>query len=296
MSTINVRSYPLCSLLVVALASTLSHAQATSTLAETEPSSLNLSINENVAVRQELARIIISDDYATASESTQWEYIDKSDTDLNWLEKWLESIFGQSDDSERSDSEPIALLSLLLKILFVAALLAFIIWVLSRAGYLTGWAERLKAHNGRRSRIRNQEAGELTQGWEQLSAHEQIPAIVKALIQDNNYTEAASVLYRGSLRWLSSVQGLTITVADTEQQCLAQLQQLNDSSSHLFISQIIRLWLQMAYQESYITDSKSLSLPLQQLADQWLAQLPVSSATIALANVTDADNIQLRGR
>lgn len=285
-------------LAMVLFVSTLSHAETTETglsapiednaehsslMTSKTPESVSesLGFDKSTATRQAVASIIISEDYAIATESSHWQYInksaDKSDGDLSWLEKWLESIFGQ-ERSEGGSTDAIALVSLLLKILLIAALIAFIIWVLRRAGYLAGWTERIRGHTGRRSQIQNNQAGEHLQGWEQLSAHEQIPAIVSQLLQDNKLIAAASVLYRGSLRWLTSVQRLPIAVADTEQQCLAQIQQLNDSKPHLFISHIISLWLQAAYQRPNGHNAEQLSVQLQRQADQWLAQLPTSAA------------------
>ena len=236
-----------------------------------------------------------SEDYANSEEITSWEPIekpDKSEADLDWLEEFLESIFGASNDTESS----VALFSMLLKFLLVAALLAFIIWVLRRAGYLVGWAERINKHTGRRSSSQlHQQAGQ-HQGWEELPSHEQIPDLVKQYLIEGKITQAASVLYRGSLRWLVVSEHLPIAAANTEQQCLAQIQhlaQFEHSKPHVFIREIIRLWVQTAYNEQQREQHfDQLSQQLQSEANLWLSNLPL----ISTANVdTNASNNSQQG-
>ena len=65
----------------------------------------SISVENNNAIRQDLARIITSEDYANSEQITSWEPIekpDKSEADLDWLENFLESIFGASNDTESS--------------------------------------------------------------------------------------------------------------------------------------------------------------------------------------------------
>ena len=256
----------------------------------------SISVENNNAIRQDLARIITSEDYANSEQITSWEPIekpDKSEADLDWLENFLESIFGASNDTESS----VALFSMLLKFLLVAALIAFIVWVMRRAGYLVGWAERINKHTGRRSSSHlHQQAGYQDQGWEHLPSHEQIPDLVKQYLIEGKITQAASVLYRGSLRWLVVSEHLPIAAANTEQQCLAQIQQLAQfeySKPHVFISQIIRLWVQTAYDEQQLAQySEQLSQQLQSGADLWLSNLPSIAAINADANDNANDNSQ----
>lgn len=261
-----------------------------------DASTTSISVENNNAIRQDLARIITSEDYTNSEEITSWEPIekpDKSDADLDWLEEFLESIFGVSNDTESS----VALFSMLLKFLLVAALIAFIIWVLRRAGYLVGWAERINKHTGRRSSSQlHQQAGYQDQGWEHLPSHEQIPDLVKQYLIEGKITQAASVLYRGSLRWLVVNEHLPIAAANTEQQCLAQIQQLAQfeySKPHVFISEIIRLWVQTAYNEQQREQHfDQLSQQLQSEANLWLSNLPL----ISTANVdTNASNNSQQG-
>ena len=131
----------------------------------------------------------------------------------------------------------------------------------------------------------------LSQRWQALPAHEQIPAAVATHLQQGELTAAASILYRGSLRWLMMSQQLTIAPAMTEKQCLAQIDQLNESAQHHYISGIIQLWVQAAYDSpchSNALSSFSSKLPdnahnganlaeqIREAATRWLHELPTS--------------------
>lgn len=256
-------------------------------ISESSDRSTDNSINKSNDVRQELTRIITSEDYALAQEVKHWQAIDQSEkttADLNWLQKWLESIFGNNNIDNPQAS--FALFSMVLKVLLIGALIVFIIWVLRRAGYLAGWAERINKHTGRRSTSRQDEINSQQQGWEQLPAHEDIPSIIKPYLADGKLIQAASILYRASLRWLVRTQQMPIAAANTEQQCLAQIQQLtaaqkskdNDSKAYHYISQIISLWVQIAYdQQQRVQHSEQLMRQLQSHADNWLQHLPLSA-------------------
>lgn len=241
------------------------------------------SISTNHEIRQELSRIVISEDYASKQQVENWQAIedtqDKKETDISWLEEFLESIFGDSsDNSSDFDADSVLnILSVLLKALFIIALLAFIMWVLNRAGYAPGWVNRINPFNKMRNMTQNHAANPNNQEWEQLPLHEDIPTKVRDYIAQDNPTLAASLLYRGSLRWLARTQQLTIIAADTEAQCLAQIQQLErlkSSEPHAYIVKIIAAWMQIAYDENQrSSNNKALNQQLKDMADDWLATL-----------------------
>ena len=241
------------------------------------------SISTNHEIRQELSRIVISEDYASKQQVENWQAIedtqDKKEADTSWLEEFLESIFGDSsDNSSDFDADSVLnILSILLKALFIIALLAFIMWVLNRAGYAPGWVNRINPFNKMRNMTQNHAANPNNQEWEQLPLHEDIPTKVRDYIAQDNPTLAASLLYRGSLRWLARTQQLTIIAADTEAQCLAQIQQLErlkSSEPHAYIVKIIAAWMQIAYDENQrSSNNKALNQQLKDMADDWLATL-----------------------
>lgn len=289
---IKLLSMALLTLSMTSVAQTAIAAEAITTPADA--STTSLSVENNNAIRQDLARIITSEDYANSEEITSWELIEKPDSECNDDLSWLESLLINNDFGNNRDT--VAAFSLLLKVLLIGALIAFIIWVLRRAGYLVGWAERINKHTGRRSSSQlHQQAGQ-HQGWEELPSHEKIPDLVKQYLIEGKITQAASVLYRGSLRWLVVSEHLPIAAANTEQQCLAQIQQLaqfEHSKPHVFIREIIRLWVQTAYDEHQLAQhSEQLSQQLQSEANLWLSNLPL----ISTANVdTNASNNSQQG-
>ncbi|WP_201584606.1 hypothetical protein [Psychrobacter jeotgali] len=251
-------------------------------------------IKNSSAVRQDLSRIVTSDVYANIDEIKSWEAIEKpkeSSADVTWLRELLKFIFGDGFNTDGF----INVFSLLLKVLLVATLIGFIIWVLRRAGYLAGWVNPLRANSKRRTSIDSNVASYSEQGWEQLPDHEQLPKRVKQLLAEDKLTQAASLLYRGSLRWLATTQQLTINVAATEKQCLAQIEQLaqiedlavptghsnhsnssvNANSAINYVSQIISLWIQSAYDKrTRAQHAEQLSAQLGEKAGIWLEYLP----------------------
>lgn len=234
--------------------------------------------SSSTAIRQELQAIITSADYAESKEVKSWQPIDKpaspKEQELSWLGKLLKWLFGS-----QADSGTAAFLSLLLKALLVLALLAFIVWVAKRAGYLQGWVGTIKSRVARSSRIEAYNPESLAQRWQALPAHEQIPAAVAEHLQQGELTTAASILYRGSLRWLMQTQQITIAPAMTEKQCLAQIQQLTDSGQPTYIRTVIQLWVQAAYDSAAdaVTDSQHsamLATQIREVSDHWLVELP----------------------
>lgn len=245
-------------------------------------------IENNTAIRQELAYIVTSEAYATAKEVTHWQPIEKNDedneVDLGWLEKLLKYLLGNN-----ADSQSLLTFSMLLKALFIGALIWFVIWVMRRAGYLSGWVSRIKNNTGRKSTVHRDSTDYQQHGWGQLPAHEQIPTVVEQCLAEGKITQAASIFYRGSLRWLVQTQQLSIAIATTENQCLAQIQRLaqfNNSKPHAYISQIISLWVKIAYdKQQRVQNHEQLIRQLQGNADNWLQQLPLlSNSNIHLNN------------
>ena len=244
------------------------------------------SITTNHEARQQLSRIVTSDDYASKQSVESWQAIeeakDKKEANTSWLEDFLESIFGDSsddsDDTSDFDADSVLnILSILLKALFIIALVAFIMWVLNRAGYAPGWVNRINPFNKMRNMTQNHAPNAKNQDWEKLPLHEDIPTKVRDYIAQDNATLAASLLYRGSLRWLARTQQLSIIAADTEAQCLAQihhLERLETSQPHAYIVNIIEVWMQIAYDEKQrSSNNKALNQKLKDMADDWLATL-----------------------
>ena len=258
-------------------------AQLTTANNITEQHASTKPINDNnpsssAAIRQELQAIITSADYAESKEVKSWQPIEKpaspKEQELSWLGKLLKWLFGSQGDSGTA-----AFLSLLLKALLVMALLAFIVWVAKRAGYLQGWVGTIKSRVARSSHIEAYSPESLAQRWQALPAHEQIPAAVAEHLQQGELTTAASILYRGSLRWLMQTQQITIAPAMTEKQCLAQIHQLTDSGQPTYIRTVIQLWVQAAYDSAAdaVTDSQHstmLATQIREVSDHWLVELP----------------------
>lgn len=248
------------------------------------------------AIRQDLVAIITSDDYATAKEVESWEPMlkprDNDKEDLGWLEKLLRFLLDNQSDSEST----IAIVSMLLKVLLVAALIAFIIWVARRAGYLEGWAQRIKSLSPRRSTVESMESSPIAQGWEQIPSHERLPSVANQYLDKGDITAAASLIYRGSLRWLVMMQQLDIAPATTEMRCLTQIQQLNHlDPQHDFIIRVIHLWIETAYDERRReTGTESLESQLRHVVSLWSQKLPILAGSSDLSPGTLTPEVTIK--
>ena len=267
---------------------------STAQSATVSPDATNLGAKiDSQAIRQQLVQVITSEDYAEAKEVKEWQRIEKPEsarTDSSWLERLLRFLLGNRETNDGV----VQFFSIALKVLFVGALLAFILWVARRARYLSGWVSPFKTSRGRRSSIEGYQPDILAQGWEHLPSHEHLPIEAQRLLEAGELTQSASLLYRGALRWLRHSQQLSIAPATTEQQCLAQIKWLNQSamaaasqispshkdseSSWTYISRIITSWMEAAYDsQSRDQHASLLAKQLSILIGQWHQQLPINS-------------------
>lgn len=256
------------------------------------------SAHQHQQVRDELVHIITSDDYAKANDVQRWQRIPKdkkNNADLTWLEKILRWIFDNNSDTESESS--LAILSFIFKLLLVAALIAFIIWVIRRAGYLSGWINQVKIRSKRQSHVEDYNPQVLPQSWEQLPEHTQIPKAVIELLDDGQLTKAMSMMYRGSLRWLVQAEHVDIIPATTEKQCLQQIQRLKgldintslDRATHPYgyISKIIQLWIRVAYDNQKSEEATAnIQAQLRQLIQSWTNELSSSTSTTSISKVS----------
>ena len=255
--------------------------------------------HQHQQVRDELVQIMISEDYSKANEVQRWQRIPKdkkkNNADLTWLEKVLRWIFDNNSDTETESS--LAILSFIFKLLLVAALIAFIIWVIRRAGYLSGWINQVKIRSKRQSHVENYTPQALPQSWEQLPEHAQIPKVVIELLDEGQLTKAASMMYRGSLRWLVRVDNVDIVPATTEKQCLQQIQRLKGldiktsldraANPYGYISKIIQLWIVVAYDNQKSEETTAgIQAQLRQLIESWTTELSSSASANSISKAS----------
>ena len=255
----------------------------------------------STAVRQQLQQVITSEDYATSKSYKQWQRKQtESKLDKNsWIVKLLKFLFDWDLNSDDwFDLSYLQIIAIIIKTILIAALLLLIVWIIRHAQknrWLT--VTTAKKHHKPSVSIKNLN--------EQLSladipTHQQLGITARQLIQQGQLGKAASMLYRGSLRWLANNQLINVAPATTEMQCLDQLQQINHQfeqsmkqnsgnksfqqnitvSAQNFINQIIQSWMLVAYDTASMhTDYEALSLQLSKLADEWLSMLPETTST-----------------
>lgn len=252
---------------------------------------------QNQAVRLQLQQIITSEDYATSKQHKTWQRKSKETTpeDLedSWLVKILKFLFDRESDSDSwFDFIDLQVLAAIIKTLLIIALLFFIAWIIRHA-QKNGWLNTVlpkklqKAVVSKTTPTSQQQLGD-------LPAHGQIAVAAQQFIDAGQLSQAASLLYRGSLRWLADNQLIVVVPATTELQCIKQLQYINSqlnqninsnitSTAQSYINQIIEHWIQIAYDPSSMSTpmydeqlNAKLSSQLSKLADEWLTKLPAS--------------------
>ncbi len=231
--------------------------------------STNSVMDSSAEDKQQLYDILTSDDYSEVKEITLPKQDDES---LNWLQKLIEWLLdGDSNSSGSGSTDWLNIFSGFLKILAILALVLLVVWIVKNSDSIIDWVKNRSWKLGKRTvAIEDYRQAHLAQGWESLPPHEQIPAVVKQLLQEGRILPASSILYRGSLRWLneSDSQKTIIRPANTELQCVELIKQLRQSPSALnnqlnprlntgippatadYIINIITQWIPIAYQSS----------------------------------------------
>lgn len=251
-----------------------------------------------------LQQVILSDDYTQKYEHKRWTRIYRERTTANKeqskLEKWLEKLFewlrNDNDTTHDGDSSIIEILAVILKTVFILALVGLIVWLFRHADKLQAWIKQSPLFVKQGASIRNYQEAHLAQGWEQLPAHAEVPAVVNELLNNQQILPASSILYRASLRWLNQQEYLAIKPANTELQCVelikqvqtAQANKILNVDSGQYVTELIYSWIPVAYSGSTVTATDANNkLSNQELAkwqktlatltQLWLQRLPESS-------------------
>ncbi|WP_230661622.1 hypothetical protein [Psychrobacter sp. I-STPA10] len=241
----------------------------------------------NQVVRQQLQHIITSEDYATSKKRQHWQLKSKENSKNNedsWLVKLLKFLFDWDTDSDNwLDISKLQLLATIIKTLLIAALVLFIVWIIHHA-QKNGWLNTVLPKRYHKTSVSTQSAASQSYLGD-LPSHQQLGINVQRLLAAGQISDAASLLYRGSLRWLADNHLLSVAPATTELQCIEQLHHINrqlsqnthQAATQHYINQIIAHWIQVAYDTPYLlAHSEQLSLQLNNLADEWLSMLPLS--------------------
>lgn len=231
-------------------------------------------VADTVDVKSQLADILTSDDYSIRNEYRMVKPQEQGDSALpQWLENAINWLFDHLFYNNGSSSDAVQWGSVLLKALVIIALLLFIVWLVKNRHILNNIRLPLLPKSSKV--LLNNYNQTLVQDWHGLPPHDKVAEVVIKLINQHKVIEALSILYRASLRWLNDNELLFISPANTELQCLQQIEQIEDSQlfdSGNYIIQIIQQWLPIAYHNSPHYDKQAL----QQLAEQWDEKLPLT--------------------
>jgi len=96
------------------------------------------------------------------------------------------------------------------------------------------------------------------------SLPDDIVAAARAAWDAEDYKEALSLLYRGSLSWLVLRRRVPITDSDTEEDCLLHVLQAGEKTEAGYFRQLTSAWVQVAYAEMPVSNEE-----MGALCDRW---------------------------
>ncbi len=96
------------------------------------------------------------------------------------------------------------------------------------------------------------------------SLPDDIVAAARAAWAAEDFKEALSLLYRGSLSWLVNRRRVPITDSDTEEDCLVQVLRAGEKTEAEYFRQLTGAWVQVAYAVLPVSDAE-----MGALCDRW---------------------------
>jgi len=208
-----------------------------------------------------IEEVLKHEDFGTTSTKKQWVFIGSKD-DKNkenelpkWLGELLEWMFGGFLDDDKKTSLKA------LEILIWGALGIFIIWLINKYSHWLSWINLKPSIKSKPKPIPNKLFGiEISQD----SLPDDILAVFNNYIENKQYREALSLLYRASLSSIVHHGDIEILSSATEQECSNIVSRKREQDESHYFKELTRTWVMLAYAE--ITPSlERLSL----LRDGW---------------------------
>ncbi len=164
---------------------------------------------------------------------------DEDDETPQWLKDFFEWLFGNLGDEDVSTGFKI------IEIIIWLAIAGFIVWLISKYSHWLNWITLpSQSANNQTTPIPNKILGmEMSKN----TLPRDILATFSNLINNKQYREALSLLYRATLSSIVHHGDIEIPVSATEQECATIVSQKRNENESMFFKSLTHAWIMLAY-------------------------------------------------
>ncbi len=193
-----------------------------------------------------IEEVLKLEDFGEKTTKHKWTYVgssldeDKDNDSSEWLEKFFKWLFGNMSDNDASTVLNVV------EILIWLALGALVIWLINKYSHWLSWINIPTRSNKHAQSIPNKILG---MDVSKDSLPPDILTTFSSLINNKQYREALSLLYRASLSSIIQQGDIEILSSATEQECsdIVSMKRSEDEAS--FFKRLTHTWILLAYAE-----------------------------------------------
>lgn len=231
---------------------------------------------------QQINNIIFSSEFSNQQQTTSWERkkpkaqeVQQNNRFLEALAEIISDILNTIFGSAVRNFDVVNFLAIMIKTILLLLLLAFFIWLYKKRQIWQAWFRKLNKQLSRTTivTVTTHTPQPLPTMWQDLPDKAHLANFIRQLLHQQQWLKALSVLYRGTLREMIMVHGLSITKASTEQQCLWLLKQSATASVQeaQFFQGLVEIWSQTAYgkRQPSTLELSEFFRQINQLIEMW---------------------------
>jgi hypothetical protein len=208
-----------------------------------------------------ITNVLEQEEFGKTTTTKEWVYIglesdeetDKGSTE--WLENFFGWLFENMSDNQASNGLNI------LEILIWIAIAALLVWLITKYTHWLTWINIRRRSTKRAKPIPNTILG---MDISKSSLPDDILDAFSKHINNKNYREALSLLYRASLSSIVHQGDIEILTSATEQECCNLVANQRNHEESKFFTSLTLTWMQLAYGKRY-PSTETLSV----LRDGW---------------------------
>ncbi|PCH61271.1 MAG: hypothetical protein COC05_01660 [Gammaproteobacteria bacterium] len=212
-----------------------------------------------------IEQVLEHKDFGEKTKTKQWVYvgggIEQEESEMpQWLEDFIEWLFGNDSDSENDTTH----LFQLFEILLWAVLIGLIVWLVIRYAHILPWVDL----SFRKEKKDVYVAPETIMGMDVTpeSIPDNVLEVVSGLFAEKRYREAMALLYRASLALVIRRGDVEIPISATEQECSQLIRQKRSEDEAVYFDKLTRTWVLLAYGNTLPSDQT-----FSELCQDWLA-------------------------
>lgn len=205
--------------------------------------------SDKLSVTKETAKTTIEEvldhkDFGKKSTEVEWTYVgsvtddDKEKELPNWLEKFFKWLFGSIFDSDASSGLKILEISIWLTIA------ALVVWLVNKYSHWLSWINLQPRLRKKANSIPNKILG---MDLSQESLPDDVLAKFSNYINNKQYREALSLLYRATLSAIVHRGDIDIPTSATEQECSNMVAAKRSKDESSFFKTLTHAWIMLAY-------------------------------------------------